>query len=148
MGQRKPNVDCFLCVERRTDMGQPFECNNCLRWLPEESFNGNQRGFRSTHTRVCDKCLERRECINCKQLNLETAFAKEGGAETGIKHERGRCKECMDRSEKGIWQCNGCRQNIPRDTSFDTWLRGTKTDVKQPSARCSSCYDKDEQTTK
>ena len=45
--------NCFLCVQEQAEQGQPFKCNTCLRWLPEESFSDNQRGFRSTPARVC-----------------------------------------------------------------------------------------------
>ena len=68
--------NCFLCIEGREEQGQPFECNSCLRWLPEESFYDNQRGLRSTHPGVCDKCLERRSCIHCKTMKLQQTFTQ------------------------------------------------------------------------
>ena len=51
---------CFLCMERRTEEGRPFEFNSCFDWLPKASFKKHQCGVQSTHTRVCDRCLERR----------------------------------------------------------------------------------------
>ena len=54
----------------------------------------------------------------------------------------------MNRSEICIWKCNGCSQQLPRHTKFNTWLQGRTSDHKKASARCSSCHDKDEVTKK
>ena len=61
----KDRGNCKTCIERRTRNGAPLECNTCNEWFCEEAFEPHQRDYRSTHTRVCIGCLDKRVCIVC-----------------------------------------------------------------------------------
>ena len=70
-GKKENRGNCFLCIDQRTADGLPFECNAFCRWKAKEAFLKHQLLAQSTHTRICDECLERRECIVCKENNSE-----------------------------------------------------------------------------
>ena len=78
-GKRDKCGNRLHCIDRRTADGLPFECNNCLQWKAKEAFLQHQLRAVSTHTRVCDQCLERRECILCKEHNSEQLLLQDNG---------------------------------------------------------------------
>ena len=151
-GKKDKRGNCFLCIDQRIADGLPFECNTCFKWKAKEVFLKHQLLAQSQHTRVCDECLERRECIVCKEINSEQLLHQANGKKSGKRDktttDRGKCRECMSRAEIGIWICNGCNQHLFRDATFSKWLQGRKSDHKKPSARCHTCYDKDEKAKK
>ena len=73
-GKKDQRGNCFHCIDRRTADGLAFECNNCLHWTAKEAFSEHQRKHQSTHTRICDECLGRRECIVCKENSPRVDF--------------------------------------------------------------------------
>ena len=66
--------NCKTCIARRTKDGAPYECNTCNEWLCKEAFEPHQRDYRSTHTRVCIGCQEKRTCIACGENKYERYF--------------------------------------------------------------------------
>ena len=101
----KERGNCMTCIAYRTKIGAPFECNVCYEWLCEEAFEEHQRDFRSTHTRVCIGCKEKRECVTCHERKYEACFTKSEWEHARKNYGRGKCKDCCERSESGVWVC-------------------------------------------
>ena len=101
--------NCKTCIARRTKEGSPYECNACCEWLCAEAFEIRQRDFRSTHTRICISCLETRKCVICNTEKYKTYFTTGEWEHARKKDSQGKCRDCVERSAKGIWYCKGCQ---------------------------------------
>ena len=101
---------CSRCMARRKEAGICFESNVCFCWLLAESVPLHQRGNQSTHThtRTCEKCLEKRTCKQCHTIRFEWEFTPNSCKHAAWQNDRGKCKGCMGTTEKHMWECKGC----------------------------------------
>ena len=113
--------NCMKCIAWRIKMGAPFECNVCNQWLCGEAFEPHQRDYRSTHTRVCMGCKEKRECVSCHEWKYELYFTKGEWEHAGYNDGRGKCTDCCERSIIGEWYCKGC-QTRKSKMEFSQWI--------------------------
>ena len=106
----KDRGNCNICIAGRIKDGRPFECNDCNEWFCAEAFEEHQRDHRSTHTRICIGCLERRLCIKCGEEKKRECFIRSEWEHARFSDGQGKCKMCCGRSSDGEWYCKGCHQ--------------------------------------
>ena len=137
----KERGNCKTCIARRTKDGAPYECNTCNEWFCKEAFEPHQRDYRSTHTRVCIGCQEKRTCIACGEQKYESFFTS-GEWEHAKNAGRGKCRDCCERSPAGVWFCKGC--NVKKSKiDFSQWIL-EHGQYQDKTSRCDTCKEKHE----
>ena len=136
--------ECKVCVELRKEEGTPLDCRKCLQWKSELAFPLNKRTAGSDKTRVCVNSIETRQCKMCALHKNENDFTQSEWEMAAWKRDaRGKCKECMGKHEKLMWQCIACDQTY--DLSFyRKWLQHHNKN-KTKLVRCDTCILADEQ---
>ena len=100
----KDRGHCKICIAGRIKDGIPFECNECNDWFCAEAFELHQRDHRSTHTRICIGCLERRLCIKCGEEKKRMFYSKMSGSMLDTMMVKGnvKCVVHVQQMENGI----------------------------------------------
>ena len=138
--------NCKACVKLREEENTPLDCSKCWEWKGETAFAPTQRCARSNKTRVCLDCVETRMCIACKLHRPRNDFSQGEWEHAAYKNERGKCKDCVIRSEKEMWQCKACSKTFHK--SFYTRWCIKHGEKKSNLVRCNSCVYNDEQEHK
>ena len=86
---------CKVCVERKTKEGTPYECRKCFFWKAAEAFD--ERNLARHHCRICQDCVERRQCRSCKEEKEQELKEEEEGKQKG---RSGKEKEKFERRRK------------------------------------------------
>ena len=132
--------NCMMCLAAHKADNCPCQCTTCFRWRPEAAFPENKRGWQSSHNRVCEDCIERRQCKSCSIKRIEGDFTPSewlhAAWPTG---DQGKCKACMEKSRKIMWPCSGCGKVKCVPDDFSEWLKNRRTIKYTASARCNDC---------
>ena len=99
---------CKACVNNKEEQGTPYRCNTCGLWKATDAFPECYRQFQSLTTRVCENCIERRQCCVCGKQKPATDFkAGEWSQASRQNDSRGKCKTCALRgkgTKKMYWR--------------------------------------------
>ena len=114
----------------------------CNQWFCAEAFDPHQRDYRSTHTRVCIGCKEKRQCISCEEWKYKPFFTNSEWDHANRNDGQGKCKVCSERSAVGEWYCKGCQARRPK-MEFSQWIE-THGPKQYQTARCNPCREKHE----
>ena len=112
--------------------------------------NGKEKSIRTSSTqctlsefRVCVDDVETRGCIACKLHRQRDAFSQDEWEHAQRTNEQGKCKDCRDRAEQHMWQCNRCGQTL--HTSFYSKWFEKHTTNNTKVVRCDRCIAVEEQ---
>ena len=133
--------NCKKCIAIRTKDGAPYECNVCYEWFCAEAFLPQQLHHAATHTRVCLGCLETRTCISCHVEKYKTYFTKSEWIHARREDTQGKCRDCCDRSPKGVWFCKGCKTR-KSTLYFSNWISTNGRYHLNQTTRCDPCTEK------
>ena len=87
---------CSECVRSKRDAGTPFQCTQCQQWKEENGFSNTNRNFRTTNTRVCLRCVEKRLCAGtCAQWLPESGFSAHQWLCARRPSMKAKCLTCM-----------------------------------------------------
>ena len=136
--------ECKVCVELRKEEGTPLDCRKCLQWKSALAFPLNKCTAGSDKTRVYVNCIETRQCKMCALHKHENDFTQSEWEKAAKKSDaQGKCRECMGKHEKLMWQCIVRKQTY--DLSFyRKWLQHHSKN-KTKLVRCDTCILADEQ---
>ena len=135
--QRKRQLQSMYKKTRKN--GAPLECNKCNEWFCKEAFPEHQRDHKSTHTRVCIGCIEKRTCVACGRYMVKDKFTDGEWVHASYNDGRGRCKDCTERSSWGVWSCRGCKERKPKH-EFSQWITNISGRANN-ATRCNTCRD-------
>ena len=131
---------CKTCVKKFVDQGTPFECTTCCIWKRKEAFDQRWHQAASINTRVCEDCIEKRACTECKEPKPKVDFTESEWVRAGWASSRqGRCTECMkkNRETKPCSKCTkvtGQKYCFRRNFATKQWRLG---DAVRMCIRCS-----------
>jgi len=132
--------NCMACLLEHKADGCPCQCTKCFGWRPKSAFPEKKREWQSSHNRVCGDCIERRKCKVCEIEKPECDFTQSEWAKAAkALSERGKCKNCMAKRLKHMWNCSGCGGVKCAPDDFSEWLSKRVTIQYAASARCNDC---------
>lgn len=95
---------------------------------------------------MCVDCVETRKCIACRLHRQRDAFSQGEWEHAEKNSAQGKCKDCTDRAETHMWQCNRCGQTLHK-SFYRKWFETHTTQTTQ-FVRCDSCIAVEEQQRK
>ena len=125
--------NCKACVKLREEENTPLDCTKCYEWKGETAFAPHQRSARSNKTRVCLDCVETRKCKACNLHRERNAFSN-GEWEHAAYQSARKCKECVDRAEKYMWQCKRCGHTFHK-SFYSRWCETHGMNTKRDALR-------------
>ena len=104
---------CTACIKEKEKQGTPCRCNSCGLWKSKEAFPEKYRHPQSLTTRVCDDCIERRQCAACGLYKISAEFTVGEWAQATRKNTRGKCRDCSVRSKENKLCAGNCGLSLP-----------------------------------
>ena len=111
---------CSECVRSKRNAGTPFQCTQCQQWKEENGFSSTNRNFRTTNTRVCLRCVEKRLCTGkCAEWLPESRFSAHQWLCARRPNMKAKCLTCMP-NQHLLWTCVKCNWKQPQE-DFAQW---------------------------
>ena len=82
---------CKECIGRHEQAGHPWQCRQCMCWLPTSAFHAKWHKPRTALLRVCSNCKETKTCYNCKEKKKKPNIAQQLGARNRRRGKHARC---------------------------------------------------------